>query len=64
VRKQLENLRDQTTADSLAEVIRRALAVYDILRQATAKGGAIYIRAEDVEREVIIPEFAALPSCE
>ena len=59
VRKQLEHLRDQTAADSLTEVIRRALAVYDLLRKATAEGGKIIIQTEDGEREVMIPEFAS-----
>jgi hypothetical protein len=43
VRKQLEHLRDQTNADSLAEVIRRALAVYDLLRKTAFEGGKIIL---------------------
>jgi hypothetical protein len=58
VRKQLEHLRNQTHADSLAEVIRRSLAVYDLLRKATTEGGKIILETEEGERELIIPEFA------
>jgi len=57
VRKQLEHLRDQTAADSLTEVIRRALSVYDLLGKATLEGGRIIVETPDGEREVIIPEF-------
>ena len=59
VRKQLEHLRDQTHADSLTEVIRRALAVYDLLRQAKADGGTIVLHNGDSERELMIPEFGS-----
>lgn len=58
VRKQLEHLRDQTHADSLAEVIRRSLAVYDLLRKAVAEGGKVILETEEGERELVIPEFA------
>lgn len=58
VRKQLEHLRDQTNADSLAEVIRRALAVYDLLQKASAEGGKIVIENDDRQRELVITEFS------
>lgn len=61
VRKQLEHLRDQTNADSLAEVIRRALAVYDLLRKTAFEGGKIILETRDAERELVIPEFATAP---
>ena len=60
VRSQLVQLRDVTNADSLAEVIRRALAVYDLLRKATADGSKIMIQNGDVQREVVITEFAKM----
>ncbi len=60
VRKQLEHIRDQTNADSLAEVIRRALAVYDILRKTTADGGVIVLQTATGEQRLVIPEFAPL----
>ena len=58
VRKQLEHLRDQTHAASLAEVIQRALAVYDLLRKATTEGAKIVLESEEGERELAIPEFS------
>ena len=59
VRKQMEHLKDQTHAQSLTEVIRRALAVYDMLRQATADGGKLVIETKSGgERELAIPEFS------
>jgi hypothetical protein len=57
VRKQLEHVRDQTHASSLTEVIQRALAVYDLLRKATAEGAKIVLENEGNERELAIPEF-------
>jgi hypothetical protein len=54
VRKQLEHLRDQTQADSLAEVIRRALAVYDFLHTEKSKGAKIVVKDEDGERELVL----------
>jgi hypothetical protein len=59
VRERLENLRDQTEADSLTEVIRRSLAVYDYLWGEKSKGGKILIRTADKdgkpeERELVL----------
>jgi hypothetical protein len=55
VRRKLEALREKTDADSLAEVIRRSLAVYDLLCEHRGSGGAIILRDEHgVDREVII----------
>lgn len=54
VRKQLEHLRDQTNADSLTEVIRRALAVYDLLWTATSEGGKIVIQTRKGEKELLL----------
>lgn len=54
VRKQLEHLRDQTHADSLTEVIRRALAVYDLLWKATSDGGKIVIQTDEGEKELLL----------
>lgn len=54
-RDRLENLRDATQADSLTEVIRSALAVYEFLHNNVRDGGKIYIRAKNgTEREVVI----------
>lgn len=58
VKKQMEFVRDQTHAQSLTEVIRRALAVYDALREAAAAGGTIVIELSNgKQRELIVPEF-------
>lgn len=54
VRKQLEHLKDQTNADSLTEVIRRALAVYDLLWKATSEGGNIVIKTDEGEKELLL----------
>jgi len=52
-------LRDLTEADSLTEVIRRSLAVYDYLWGERSKGGKILVRTvnEDggvEERELVL----------
>lgn len=54
VRERLERVRVATEADSLTEVIRRALIVYDTLLTATAKeGGKLILRtADNEEREI------------
>jgi hypothetical protein len=55
VRERLEHLRERTDADSLAEVIRRALAVYDFLWSEREKGGRIVVKDDQGgEREVVL----------
>jgi len=54
VRERLEQLRDETNADSLSEVIRRAVAVYDHLWTAKRKQHQIIIREADGEKELIL----------
>ncbi len=55
VRTRLEKLRDQTCSDSLTEVIRNALAVYEYLFQNTRSGGKVVIHSPDgSEREVVL----------
>lgn len=52
-RDRLEALRDLTHADSLAEVIRHALAAYDFLVSEKRKDGQLVIRYGDgKEKEV------------
>ena len=53
VRQKLENLSEENDL-SLAEVIRRSLAVYDLLWSEMKKGGKIIIRGSDGEKEVMI----------
>ena len=47
VRAQIERVRERTRADSLSEVIRKALAVYDPLTAADAAGKRIILRGDD-----------------
>ena len=56
VRDRLERLREISEADSLTEVIRRALTIYDVLLATTREeGGKVILRRQDgSEREVII----------
>ena len=46
VRQNLEWLRDETNADSLAEVIRRSLAVYEFAWKAQKKGLQLFAQDE------------------
>ncbi len=54
VRDRLEHLRDRTEADSLAEVVRRALAVYEVLWDEKAKGNRLMLEGADGTRELLL----------
>jgi hypothetical protein len=55
VRKRLEHLRDRTEADSLAEVVRRALAIYDALWVEKEKGGRVILQdLNGTDRELLL----------
>ena len=55
VRQKLEALREKTDADSLAEVIRKALAVYDFLWSEREKGTKLFVRSsDDKDRELVL----------
>lgn len=55
VRGRLEDLRKRTEADSLAEVIRRALAVYEYLWAEREKGRQVVVKdSRKREREVVL----------
>ena len=41
-------------ADSLAEVIRRALAVYDFLWSESAQGGKLVVKGKQGEKELVL----------
>ena len=56
MRQRLERLKAQTEADSLTEVIRRALAVYELLLEQKQAGWETIVRRDDSERSVLIPE--------
>jgi hypothetical protein len=54
VRLRLENLREHTEADSLTEVVRRALLVYEFLWAEKLKGSNVVIRNSTGDKELII----------
>jgi hypothetical protein len=53
VRNKLETLRDKTDADSLSEVIRRALALYECLWKERQNGAKVIIRSPDADKELV-----------
>ena len=57
LRARLESLRALSEADSLAEVVRRAIALYDVLLMAVRdRGVTIVLRSRDgTERELHFP---------
>jgi len=57
-RGKLEKL-SQKTDQSFSEVIRRALALYDLVGAEAMAGSKLIIRSRNGEREVILTEFEA-----
>jgi hypothetical protein len=57
VRERLEELRDRIGADSLTEVIRRALALYDTVLTESVEHGRRLVLKDDAggELEVLLP---------
>jgi hypothetical protein len=53
-RKRLESLRDKTGANSLAEVIQRALSVYDYLQSQKDEGIQLILRQGEREKELVL----------
>ena len=54
-KQRLEGLRDITHADSMSEVVRRALAVYEFLLEEKTDGGVTIMRSRDgTERQLKI----------
>ena len=54
-RQKLETLRDQTQANSLTEVVQRALAVYEYLHAEKKKGNTLVVKNQDgAEKEVVL----------
>ena len=54
VRKKLERI-SSTTDESLSQVVRRSLAIYDMLLTETEQGSEIIIRSDDgTEKHVVI----------
>lgn len=55
VKNRLEKLQDLCEADSMTEVIRRSLAVYEVLLENQHEGGVTFVREQDGrEREVLV----------
>ena len=50
----MEKLRDRMDAESLAEVIRRALAISDCLLSELDSGGKLFVRNDDSEKELVL----------
>lgn len=56
IKGRLEALRDDTHADSISEVIRRAIIVYDRLWVESSKGSSMIVRSEDgTEKQLLLP---------
>ena len=53
VREKLERLSDES-GHSLSEVVRKSLAVFELLWDETQEGGTIVIRNGKKEKEVVI----------
>lgn len=53
VRERVEKL-SELTDQSLSEVVRKSLAIYDLLLTETQEGGTIVIRTKNGEKEVVI----------
>lgn len=53
VREQLGDLETRTEAGSITEVIRRALALYDLVIEHQGEGGKLIFRHSDGEDEVL-----------
>ena len=54
VRTRMEQLRDESGAHSLTEVISRSLAVYDFIWKQKKNGGKLLIQDSEGTREVVI----------
>lgn len=54
VRDRLERLKSETEADSLTEVIRRALSVYELLWDQRQQGWETVVRRNGTEQSVLI----------
>jgi metal-responsive CopG/Arc/MetJ family transcriptional regulator len=57
VRDRLDELRDRSNADSRSELLRRALAVYDLLVTNEIEGGVAIVRgANGTESRLVFAE--------
>lgn len=53
VRENLDRLRELADADSMTEVVRRALMVYDALLTAHKEGAKVVVRRRDGREETL-----------
>lgn len=54
-KKALQGLQERTEASSLIEVIRRAIALYDLVDSQTEEGNALIVRRMDgTETQIIL----------
>jgi hypothetical protein len=53
VNKSLEELKDRTDSPSLTEVLRRSIALFDMITSVQENGGSIVLRYRDGREEVI-----------
>lgn len=53
VRDELVSMRDETGADSLSEVIRRALSIYAFIIRQVRDGATVVIKKDGEERDLI-----------
>jgi hypothetical protein len=51
--KNLTDLKNRTESTSVAEVIRRAIALYDLVTTHMEKDGSIILKHKDGEQEVL-----------
>jgi hypothetical protein len=54
VRDRLEQLRIETDADTLVEVVRRALAVYSTLVTSTYDGTRVFVRSKNGKETLLL----------
>ena len=54
VKLRIENLRELTETESITEVVRRALASYELLCEAQASGKSILVRDSNGEESSVI----------
>jgi hypothetical protein len=53
-RRRLELLRKATNSDSLAEVVRKALKVYDFLWHESAGGNQVVVKGPEGDKQLIL----------
>jgi len=54
VKDRIERLKEYSEADSMAEVLRSALAVYEYLWQEKKKSSELIIREKDSKKETVV----------